>query len=95
MKEAKIFLDKKQDEHFKEFGLYADVNSKIAEWMQEYSDKENIKDILIVRVNSHAWSEEFRDEFTVAIQKQFKNTYNVIVIFDVDTERIEFEILKY
>ena len=38
--EAKIFLDKKQKEHFKKFGVYADVNSKIAEWMQEYADIE-------------------------------------------------------
>ena len=39
MNEAKIFLDKKQEEHFNKFGVYADVNSKIAEWMQEYTDK--------------------------------------------------------
>lgn len=37
---AKIFLDKKQEEHFKKHGVYADVNSQIAEWMQEYTDKE-------------------------------------------------------
>lgn len=37
---AKIFLDKKQDEHFKEYGVYADVNNKIAEWIQEYADIE-------------------------------------------------------
>jgi len=35
---AKEFLDKKQNEHFITFGVYADVNSKIAEWMQEYAD---------------------------------------------------------
>ncbi len=39
MNEAKIFLDKKQKEHFNKFGVYADVNSKIAEWMQEYTDE--------------------------------------------------------
>ena len=39
MYEAKMFLDKKQDEHFKKHGVYADVNSKIAEWMQEYTDE--------------------------------------------------------
>jgi len=39
MNEAKIFLDKKQEEHFNKFGVYADVNSKIAEWMQEYTDE--------------------------------------------------------
>jgi hypothetical protein len=43
MLNAKIFLDKKQDEHFKKFGVYANVNSKIAEWMQEYSDKQKLK----------------------------------------------------
>lgn len=37
---AKIFLDKKQEKHFKEHGVYADVNSKIAEWMQEYADEQ-------------------------------------------------------
>jgi len=40
MYKAKIFLDKKQDEHFKKHRVYADVNSKIAEWMQEYTDNE-------------------------------------------------------
>ena len=34
--DAKIFLDKKQEEHFNEFGVFADTNSKIAEWMEEY-----------------------------------------------------------
>ena len=38
--EAKEFLDNKQEEHFKQFGVYADVNSKLAEWMQEYKDKQ-------------------------------------------------------
>lgn len=38
MIEAKIFLDKKQNEHFDKHGIYADVNSKIAEWMQEYAE---------------------------------------------------------
>jgi hypothetical protein len=40
---AKIFLDKKQEEHFTEFGAYADTNSKIAEWMEEYLQEELIK----------------------------------------------------
>ena len=39
--EAKEFLDNKQEQHFKQFGVYADVNSKLAEWMQEYNDKQN------------------------------------------------------
>lgn len=33
---AKVFLDEKQEEHYKKFGVYADTNSKIAEWMEEY-----------------------------------------------------------
>jgi len=40
---AKVFLDKKQEEHFTEFGVYADTNSKIAEWMEEYHQEELIK----------------------------------------------------
>jgi hypothetical protein len=35
---AKEFLDKKQKEHFNKFGVFADTNSKISEWMDEYSD---------------------------------------------------------
>ena len=35
---AKEFLDNKQNAHLKKFGVYADVNSKIAEWMEEYSE---------------------------------------------------------
>ena len=48
--EAKIFLDKKQEEHFKQFGVYADVNSKLAEWMQEYKDK-TIMNVEIITVD--------------------------------------------
>jgi hypothetical protein len=33
---AKEFLDSKQEEHFKKFGVYADVNSRIAEWMEKF-----------------------------------------------------------
>ncbi len=51
MNEAKIFLDKKQEEHFNKFGVYADVNSKIAEWMQEYTD-EVVKKLTIPVVGS-------------------------------------------
>jgi hypothetical protein len=40
---AKVFLDKKQGEHFTEFGVYADTNSKLAEWMEEYHQEELIK----------------------------------------------------
>jgi len=40
---AKVFLDKKQEEHFTEFGVYADTDSKMAEWMEEYHQEELIK----------------------------------------------------
>ena len=48
--EAKEFLDNKQEEHFKQFGVYADVNSKLAEWMQEYKDK-TIMNVEIITVD--------------------------------------------
>jgi hypothetical protein len=35
---AKEFLDNKQSLHYYEHGVYADVNSKIAEWMEEYTE---------------------------------------------------------
>jgi hypothetical protein len=35
---AKLFLDNKQREHVEKHGVKADVNSKLAEWMQEYAD---------------------------------------------------------
>lgn len=44
--EAKIFLDNKQEEHFKQFGVYAYVNSKLAEWMQEYKDKKLFNNVI-------------------------------------------------
>ena len=37
MKTAKKFLEDKQEEHFKQLGVYADTNSKIAEWMVEFT----------------------------------------------------------
>lgn len=40
MDKALVFLIQKQDEHYKKYRVYADVNRKIAEWMQEYADRE-------------------------------------------------------
>jgi hypothetical protein len=40
---AKVFLDKKQEGHFTEFGVYADIHSKLAEWMEEYHQEELLK----------------------------------------------------
>lgn len=37
METSKQFIDRKQQEHFKTLGVYADTNSKIAEWMDEYA----------------------------------------------------------
>lgn len=34
---AKKFLEDKQEEYFKELSVYADTNSKIAEWMIEFT----------------------------------------------------------
>lgn len=34
---AKKFLEDKQEDHFKKLGVYADTNSKIAEWMVEFT----------------------------------------------------------
>ena len=34
---AKQFIHRKQQEHFKKFGVYADTNSKIAEFMLEFT----------------------------------------------------------
>jgi hypothetical protein len=34
---AKQFLESKQEDHLNQFGVYADTNSKIAEWMEEYA----------------------------------------------------------
>jgi pyruvate-formate lyase len=47
-REAKIFLDQKQDEHFDKYGVNADTNDKIAQWMEEYHQekiKKNIKKV--------------------------------------------------
>lgn len=35
---AKQFLEEKQAEHFSKFRVYADTNSKIAEWMGEFAE---------------------------------------------------------
>lgn len=37
---AKVFLEEKQRKHFNKYGVYADTNSKIAEWMEEYHQEE-------------------------------------------------------
>ena len=36
METPKQFIDRKQDEHHEKFGVYADTNGKIAEWIGEY-----------------------------------------------------------
>ena len=71
MYEAKIFLDKKQDEHFEKHGVYADVNSKIAEWMQEYTD-EVVKKLTIPVVRI-----EFNFDDIVDILQTIKVIYNI------------------
>jgi len=38
------FLKEKQEEHFKLHGVYADVDSKIAQWMEEYKNLDNYTD---------------------------------------------------
>ena len=37
---AKVFLDKKQEEHLTEFGVYADTSGNMAEWIEEYHIEE-------------------------------------------------------
>lgn len=37
METAKQFIENKQNEHFKKFNVFADTNSKIAEWMIEFT----------------------------------------------------------
>lgn len=37
MTTAKEFLEDKQTKHYKRFGVYADTNTKIAEWVEEYA----------------------------------------------------------
>ena len=38
--EAKSFLEKKQDEHYDKYGVNADTNEKIAQWMEEYHQEQ-------------------------------------------------------
>ena len=40
---AKQFIDQKQEDHFKRFGVYADTNSKIAEWVEEYHQSKIVR----------------------------------------------------
>jgi hypothetical protein len=50
---AKQFLDNKQEEHFKQFGVYADVNSKIAQWMGEFCSLSFFAEIDRLEVINH------------------------------------------
>lgn len=79
--EAKIFLDKKQKEHFKKFGVYADVNSKIAEWMQEYADIE-VKKLSILVVSQQR---ELLEAYTQFLWTQHNN------LTDADNNKLALE----
>ncbi len=65
------FITRKQDEHFKEHGCYADVNRKIGEWCEEYAKHINSNTTIasrekitkILYENSHDDSECLRIKF--------------------------------
>lgn len=40
MKQAEIFLDRKQDEYYDNYGVFVDDDDLIADWVQEYADKQ-------------------------------------------------------
>ena len=50
------FINRKQKNHFKKHGVYVDTNSKIAEWMVEYIEK-NIRDLYNVHENKELYKQ--------------------------------------
>jgi len=76
MYRAKQFLDEKQEEHRMTFGVYADVNSKIAEWMQEYTNQRVIEELdRIPRIDTPL-GEEIRMSYHYVLKriKELKQT---------------------
>ena len=67
--EAKKFLENKQEEHFKQFGVYADVNSKLAEWIQEYKDKEINNQKVISIIEDLIFEDISQEHYWQAVEK--------------------------
>lgn len=73
---AKKFLEDKQTEHFNKFGVYADTNSKMAEWMEEYASyvlsvaAEKIDKMEVTRYDTH---KNINNQYKEAILNCLKN----------------------
>jgi len=76
MYRAKQFLDEKQEEHRMTFGVYADVNSKIAEWMQEYTNQRVIEELDRIPRLDTPLGEEIRMSYHYVLKriKELKQT---------------------
>jgi GTP-binding protein EngB required for normal cell division len=67
--EAKKFLEDKQTEHFNKFGVYADTNSKIAEWIEEYTKQYKIKAEKWDKLNSEI-SRFYKEEYESTAEEE-------------------------
>ena len=69
---AKQFLDSKQEEHFKKFGVYADTNSKIAEWMDEYATNFSVNRLEVIDHTTNGEGRAYikRGDLQIEIQQQ-------------------------
>ena len=69
---AKKFLESKQEVHFKKFGVYADTNSKIAEWMDEYTRSFNVNRLEVIDHTPNGEGRAYikRGDLQIEIQQQ-------------------------
>jgi len=66
---AKEFIDKKQDEHFKQFGVYADTNFKTAKWLEEYAKV--VLNIAAEKAKTKAYSNQYMTDFSrIVVDKE-------------------------
>ena len=69
---AKKFLESKQEVHFKKFGVYADTNSKIAEWMDEYATNFSVNRLEVIDHTTNGEGRAYikRGDLQIEIQQQ-------------------------
>lgn len=61
---GKKFYEKKQEEHLKEHGVYADTNSKIGEWFDEYVSITHHGNIIVKMKNDFIGFADLLSEYT-------------------------------
>ena len=87
---AKQFLEERQAEHFNKFGIYADTNSKIAEWMEEYSSSDrryhSVNRVEVINHSKNGQGREYTKYGDFQVEVQVQDNGKTLKIFLSDSK---------